>query len=376
MTLSRRISAVKGSKTSRFLPLLQRMRAQGRRVINLSIGEPEYPTPQEVIHATQNALARQQTRYSDVGGLLDLRQALADRFDGMTAENVIVSNGAKQCLYHIFQVICDPQDEVIVPVPCWVSFTEQIRLAGAVPVFVPTRRNQLDLEALAGAITPNTKAVLINSPNNPTGAVYPTEDLARVADLAADHGLYVIADEAYERFVYDGICFPSLFDQEKIRPQLVVVRSFSKHYNMTGFRIGYAVAPLELAAAMLRLQSHVSANVCTFAQHGALAALAMDGALLDRQLADLAQKRDLAYEVISRRFTCEKPAGAFYLFPNIENCLARGKTDEDFAADLLEQTGVAVVPGEAFNGPGHIRICYGVAREELMAALEKIEEVL
>lgn len=376
MKLSDRILAVEGSKTSRFLPLLQRMRAEGRRVINLSIGEPEYPTPNHVIEATQKALDRQQTRYSDVAGLLELRQALARRFDGIETDNVVVSNGAKQCLYHIFQVICDPGDEVLLPVPCWVSFAEQIRLAGAVPVFVPTRGSQLDLDALSAAITPRTKAVLINSPNNPTGAVYPAEDLAQVAELADKHDLYVISDEAYERFVYDGMTFPSLFEYERLRPRLVVIRSFSKHFNMTGFRIGYAVAPAELSAAMLRLQSHVCANVCTFAQFGAIAALEMDKSELDRQLADLSRKRDLAYTIISRYFECDKPGGAFYLFPNIEKYLTRGQTDQDFAAGLLESTGVAVVPGEAFSGPGHIRICYAVPDDELIAALEKIEEVL
>lgn len=372
MRLSTRILAVEGSKTARFLPLLQRMRSKGREVINLAVGEPEYHTSEEVITATQIALSNQLTRYSDVPGILELRQALARQFEGMNAENIIISNGAKQCLYNLFQVICDPLDEVILPIPCWVSFAQQIRLAGALPVLTPTKGNCLDLDAMAAAITPKTKAILINSPNNPTGAVYSTEELTKVADLAEAYDLYVIADEAYQAFVYDGATFPSLFDQKKMRSRLVVIRSFSKQYNMTGFRIGYAAANTEITAAMTRLQSHLCGNVCTFVQHGALAAIAMEKKEQEQQLLDLTHKRELAYEVISRYFKCNKPKGAFYLFPHLEN----GQSDQDFAADLLEKTGVAVVPGEAFFGPGHIRICYAVPEYQLIAALEKIEEVL
>ena len=376
MKLSERIEAVEGSKTSRFLPLLNRMRAQGRTIINLTIGEPEYPTPQTVIEATQAALAGQQTRYSDVAGLMELRQKIAHFFTGANAENVIVSNGAKQSLYMIFQVILNPGDEVILPIPCWVSFAEQIRLSGGVPVFVPTQKSQLDLDAVEAAITPKTKAILVNSPNNPTGAVYSASSLSAVADLARRHSLYVIADEAYERFVYDQPDFPSLYDQAELRSQLIVIRSFSKHYNMTGFRVGYSVAPPEISAAMLRLQSHLCSNVCTFAQYGALTALSMDKTELNRQLEDLYRKRELAYKVISKYFECDKPMGAFYLFPNIEKYLGPGEDDQDFAANLLDRTGVAVVPGSAFYGPGHIRIFYAVPEDQLVAALEKIEEGL
>ena len=228
MKLSTRVLSIEGSKTARFLPLLQQMRSEGKKIINLAVGEPEYPTSNEVITATQKALSNQKTRYSDVAGLLELRKTLARRFDGMTAENIIISNGAKQCLYNIFQVICNPLDEVILPVPCWVSFAEQIRLAEAVPVFVPMQGGCLDLDAIASAITPKTKAILINSPNNPTGAVYSTEELSRIAELADTHDLFVIADEAYQSFIYDGIKFPSLFDQKEIRSRLIIIRSFSK----------------------------------------------------------------------------------------------------------------------------------------------------
>jgi aspartate aminotransferase len=376
MKPSTRILSIEGSKTARFLPLLQQMRSEGKKIINLAVGEPEYPTSTEVIAATRKALSNQKTRYGDVAGLLELRKTLARRFDGMTVENIIISNGAKQCLYNIFQVICNPLDEVILPVPCWVSFAEQIRLAGAVPVFVPVQGSCLDLDAIASAITPKTKAILINSPNNPTGAVYLAEELSRIAELADTHDLFVVADEAYQSFIYDGITFPSLFDQKEIRSRLIIIRSFSKQYNMTGFRIGYAVANAKITAAMIRLQSHLCGNVCTFAQHGAFKAATMDRSEQDHQLVDLTHKRDLAYEVISRHFKCDKPKGAFYLFPYLGAHLAKGQSDQDFAAHLLERTGVAVVPGEAFFHPGYIRICYAVPEDQLISALKKIEEVL
>jgi aspartate aminotransferase len=376
MKLSTRALSIEGSKTARFLPLLQQMRSEGKKVINLAVGEPEYPTSSGVIVATQRALSHQETRYSDVPGLLELRKALARRFDGMTFENVIISNGAKQCLYTIFQVICDPLDEVILPVPCWVSFTEQIRLTGAVPIFVPMQGSCLDLDAIASAITPKTKAILVNSPHNPTGAVYSMEELDHIAGLAHRHDLFVIADEAYQSFIYDGITFPSLFDQKKIRSRLITVRSFSKQYNMTGFRIGYAVANKKITTAMIRLQSHLCGNVCTFVQYGAIAATAMNRTEQDHQLTDLTHKRNLAYEAISRHFKCDKPKGAFYLFPYLGTHLAKGQSDQDFAAHLLKQTGVAVVPGEAFFFPGYIRICYAVPENQLVLALKKIEEVL
>jgi aspartate aminotransferase len=376
MNLSKRIQSIEGSKTARFIPLIADLRRQGRSVISLAIGEPEFDTPQAVIEATKKALDRQETRYGEMAGLADLRAALAGRFDGCQAENIVVFNGSKQALYAIFQAICDPGAEVIIPIPCWVSFAEQVRLAGGKPVFVPTRDHQLDVAAIAAAVTADTRAILINSPNNPTGAVYPREDLARIARLAADNDLYLIADEAYDFFVYDNRPCPSLFDEAAARERLIVTRSFSKHYSMTGFRVGYAVAPKVVAAAMVRLQSHLTGNVCTFAQHGALAALGMDEELLIRRRADLQRKRDLAFDQISALFPCIRPQGAFYLFPDISTHLQKGETSGDFAARLLEKAGVAVVPGEDFGMDGHVRICFAAPEDQLTEAFKRIREVL
>ena len=377
MKLSDRIQSIESSKTARFIPLLEALKRQGRPVISLAIGEPADDTPSPVIDATQRALARQETRYSDMAGLMDLRAALAGRFEGCEPDNIVIFNGSKQALYTIFQCICDPGDQVIIPLPCWVSFAEQVKLAGGDPVFVRTNTDhQLDLDGIEAAVGARTRAILINSPNNPTGAVYPRPALERIARIAVENDLLVIADEAYDFFVYDNRSCFSPYQLEAVRSRLVLTRSFSKHYAMTGFRVGYAVAPTTLAAAMVRLQSHQTGNVCTFAQHGAVAALAMDDELLVRRRADLKRKRDLSFEQVSAMFPCIRPQGAFYLFPDISAHLQRGETSGDFAARILEKTGVAVVPGEDFGKDGHVRICFAAPDDQLVEAFQRIREVL
>jgi aspartate aminotransferase len=340
------------------------------------VGEPEHGTPLPVVDATKQALDDGKTRYSPVQGIKALKSRLSEQFEGYGEENIIVSNGSKQSLYTIFQAICNPLDEVIVPRPYWVSFSEQVKLASAVPVFVDTRAHQLDCKAVSEAITARTRAVIINSPNNPTGAVYPFETLRKIADMAVSHDLLIISDEAYYAFVYDDGIRDSFFCMQDIRDRLIVVRSFSKTYGMTGFRVGYVAAPTEIITALGRLQSHLTGNVCTFAQEGALAALSLDPLLIEENCAQLKKKRDLAYELAVRQFDCIKPAGGFYLFADVSRHLKKGRTSEDFATHLLEKADVAVVPGEAFGMGGHIRISYAVPEKELIAGFERIASVL
>jgi aspartate aminotransferase len=376
LKLSARVQNIEGSKTARFIPLLEQMRQAGRSVISLAIGEPAVDTPLAVIEATAKALQQQKTRYSEIAGLKELRAALATRFENCGPENIAIFNGSKQALYAAFQTLCNPGDQVIIPLPCWVSFPEQVRLAGGEPVFVPTVDHQLDIEAIGASVNGRTRAILINSPNNPTGAVYPRRDLEKIARLAAENDLYIVADEAYSYFVYDNLSYASVYDLEAIRDRLIVTRSFSKHYAMTGFRVGYAAAPKETAAAMVRLHSHLTGNVCTFAQYGALAALDMDEQLLARGRADLQRKRDLAFDRARELFPCIRPQGAFYLFPDISVHLRKGENSGDFAARILEAAGVAVVPGEDFGMDGHVRVCFAAPAEQLTEAFKRIREVL
>lgn len=374
---STRLGAVSESKTTRIFGLAQELRRQGRDIISLAVGEPDFATPAPIVAATQNALAGGCTRYGPVPGEPELRERLALGFEGCQADNIILTNGAKQALFSTFQAICDTGDEVIIPKPCWVSFTEQVKLAGAVPVLVDTDGDfQIDPGKIRQAVTPRSRAILINSPNNPTGAVYPRDRLAETCRLAARHGLWVISDEAYHAYTFDGRTFAATKDLAEEPQRVITIRSFSKHYNMTGFRIGYAVAAPGLIRQMIRLQSHTTGNVCTFAQHGALAALEMDQAVVAERRAALQRRRDLALGLTRELFPCVEGRGAFYLFPDVRQRLRKGETSEDLAARLLNEAGVALVPGEAFHGPGHLRISFGIAEEALYRAFEKIKEAL
>ncbi|MCK5203863.1 MAG: pyridoxal phosphate-dependent aminotransferase, partial [Desulfobacterales bacterium] len=356
--------------------LIQQLRQEGRKIIDLAVGEPQFDTPAAVIDATKNALDAQKTRYSPVNGLSELRTRLAAQFSGYDIENILITNGSKQALFMIFQVICDSSDEVIIPTPFWVSFVEQVKLAGGKPVPVATKDHQLNCEAIEAAVTPRTKAILINSPNNPSGAVYPMADLQKIARLADDHNLLIVADEAYNAFVYDGYVHASILDIESARNRVIVTRSFSKSYSMTGFRIGYVAAPGQIIAALSKIQSHLTGNVCTFAQYGALAALSLGGHLLSARQSELQQKRDLAFQYVSKLFDCIKPQGAFYLFPDVSTVLKNDETSEALAGRILKQAGVAVVAGEAFGMAKHLRISFAVSEENLKNGLEQIAEVL
>ena len=376
MKLSDKIESIEGSKTVAFTALIQQLRQQGREIIDLAVGEPQFDTPAPVIEATKDALDAQKTRYSPANGLPGLRKQLAAKFSGYDIDNILITNGSKQALFMIFQVICDPADEVIIPVPYWVSFIEQVKLAGGRPVPVTTKNNQLDCEAIEAAVTPRTKAILINSPNNPSGTVYPVADLQKIARLADDHDLFMVADEAYNAFVYDGSVHASLFDIETARNRVIVTRSFSKSYSMTGFRIGYIAASGQIIAALSKIQSHLSGNVCTFAQYGAQAALSLHDHLLSARHTELQQKRDMAFQIVSTLFDCIKPQGAFYLFPDVSAVLKSNQTSEALARRILKQAGVAVVAGEAFGLAKHLRISYAVSEENLKNGLKRITEVL
>ena len=376
MKLSERIRRVEASKTVRFTSLIDTLRREGKEVINFAVGEPEYETPAEIVRATKEALNAGATRYGPVSGWPELRTALARPFDGYNADNLLIANGSKQCLYAFFQIICNPGDEVIIPSPYWVSFSQQVILAGGRPVLVETRNHQLDCDAIEQAITPRTVAILVNSPNNPTGAVYPRSDLEFIARLALKYDLCIISDEAYDFFIYDGLAHESFLAFEEIRDRLVVTKSFSKSYSMTGFRLGYMVAPREIIRALAKLQSHSTGNVCTFAQHGALAALSLDHGIIGKWRAELERKRDMAYGHTSELFECVRPQGAFYLFPDVSQHLRKGETAEDFSAYLLENAGVAVVPGEAFGMANHVRISYAVPEDLLSKGFKRISEAL
>jgi len=376
MYISEKIVNMIPSGTVAFTVLIQELRDAGRDVIDLAVGEPDFAVDLPVINATHQALDNGVTRYGPVAGIPALRNNLAAEFEGYSAQNIIVTNGAKQGLFEIFQVICDDGREVIIPTPCWVSFEHQVNLAGGVPVLIPTKQHQLDIDAIAQAVTDRTVAILVNSPNNPTGAVYGSDDLKRIAEICRKNDLWLISDEAYASFSYGKKSVLSPFVFPDIRPQLIVVRSFSKTYAMTGFRVGYVAAPEEMIARLTTIQGHLTGNVCSFAQHGALSAADIPPVKLEQRRQQYQARRDLAMNLCRDMFEVIEPDGAFYLFPNINRHQERFKDGLELSRYLLETANVAVVPGEFFGAPGHIRISFATSADRLTQGLKRIKDVL
>ncbi len=381
MRLSSRTASVAESATLRLSAAAARLRAGGRDVLGLLEGEPDLPVPAPVREATRRALARGETRYSDAAGLPELRTLISRKLkarNGVIAapEDILVANGAKQALYDALQTVCGPGDEVLIPSPYWVTFPESVRLAGAKPVFVATRAHQLDLDAVARALTRRTRAIIINSPNNPTGAVYPEEALRALARLAAARDFLIISDEAYEDFVYDGAAHLSVAALGAAK-RTITVQTFSKSFSMTGFRVGFMAAPSGIARAARRLHGHVTGNVCTFAQRGAIAALGLGRAELDRRRAVYTQRRDLAYSLASRSFDCVKPRGGLFVFADARRHLGGPiNNTEALAERLLHKAGVSVVPGSACGMEGFLRLSFTSPEPVLREAFARIEAAL
>lgn len=381
MIFADRISNVEESATLRFTPLLEKLRKEGKEVIDFAVGELEFETPEEIAEATKKALDERKTKYANVSGINELRTEICNYLKNENLEyykdNILITNGSKQSLYNIFQVLCNKGDEVIIPVPYWVSFSEQVKLAEAKPVFVKTKEHQLDVGKIKENISKKTRAIIINSPNNPSGAVYNKDDLKDVVDLALDNNFFIVSDEAYDMLLYDGLKNFSLATLNNAKEITIVVKSFSKPFSMTGFRIGYVAAEKEIVNKMKTLQSHSSGNVSTFSQYGALAALKMDKVIIKERIKEMERRRNLAYELAAKLFDCIKPQGAFYLFPNVEkNLNDEIKTADELVSLFLEKANVAVVPGREFGMENNIRISYAISQEKIKKGFEQMEKVL
>jgi len=383
MKVSQRLLEISESSTTQLMGLVQQLKAQGQKIISFNAGEPDFNSPEPILAATIAAIQAGKTKYGAVPGEPAVRAAIAHKLqqeNGIPAqaENILIANGSKQILYMLFQALCNPGDEVIVLKPYWVTFPEGIRLAGGVPVFVDTLDHQPDLEAIRAAITPQTKAILINSPNNPTGAVYSREALLEIGKLALEKQIYVISDEAYEGLTYDGARHISLASLDPAFADWVITtQTFSKSYCMTGFRVGYLVAAAPLVKLINGMHSHLTGNVCTFAQYGALAALEMDPAIMQEMQAVFQRRFDLAYPLCSELFDCVRPEGAFYLFPDVSRYLGERFADDDaLAAYLLKEAHVAVVPGSAFGAPGHLRISFSTGEADIAEGFARIKQAL
>ena len=391
---SQRVQGLSASVTLAITAKAKELRAQGIDVIGFGAGEPDFPTPAHIVEAAQRACADPTNhRYTPAGGQPALREAIAARTSersglSCSAGQVIVANGGKHALFQAFQALIDPGDEVLLPAPYWVSYPEQIALAGGQVVVLPTTAEQgwrVTVEQLEQALTPRTKVLCFTSPNNPTGAVYPPEDVEAIGRWALERGLWVITDEIYEQLVYGSarhVSMPVVVPE--LAERCVVVSGVAKTYAMTGWRVGWSIAPQAVTSAISKLQSHATSNVANVSQAAALAALEGPQDFVAQLRATYDRRRLATYERLSAipGVSCPLPEGAFYVFPSLQGALGRtydGRevhTSLELCEFLLEHANVALVPGEGFGAPGSARLSYALSDEDLERGLERIASAL
>jgi len=371
----------------------KKMVADGLDVVNFGVGEPDFDTPDHIKQAAIEAINKGMTKYTPVAGTDRLRAAIVKKFkeeNGLEYQpsQIVVSSGGKHSLYNAFQVLCQKGDEVILPAPYWVSHLEQIKLSGGVPIIVQTKASngfKLVPEELESVLTRRTKVILLNSPSNPTGAVYTREELAALGEILARQGVAIISDEIYEKLLYDGAEHVSIASlSPALKDLTVVINGVSKSYAMTGWRIGYAAAPQAVAKAMADLQSHSTSNPTSIAQAASVAALEGPQDELYKMVIEFNSRRDYMLERINSipGLSCAKPSGAFYLFPDMSGYIGKrynGKKVQgsgDLAAILLEDANVAMVPGIAFGDDHCFRLSYATSMERIVEGINRIEKLL
>ena len=387
MRLAKRVGRLSPSPTMAVSEEAKRLRSEGRKVVDFSIGEPDFNTPDNIKGRGHRAIDENFTRYTSAPGIQDLREAVVDKYRHQygvdySVPEVVVSCGAKHTLFNLAFVLFEEGDEVLLPVPYWVTFPEQFKMVGAVPVEVMTREEDdfvLKASALEAKVTPRTRAMVVNTPNNPTGAVIPAEEMDRIVDLALDRELMIIFDECYEFFVFDGNKHTSLAQYaDRAKHVSLLVNTASKTYAMTGWRIGYLVAPREIAKSVSNVQSH-SANPASVSQKAALESILGNQDSVPQMIAEYERRRRFVVERLNGMagLSCANPGGAFYAFPNISSYFGSEVRDSvEFSTWLLRQSGVAVVPGSAFGMEGHVRISFATSMENLVTGMDLMEDAL
>ncbi len=388
MKLAQRITSIKPSATLTINTKAQELRAAGREIVSLAVGEPDFSTPAHICDAARKALDEGFTRYTPVPGIPELRTAVSGYFRDFygvesAMENVVVTNGGKQSLYNFFQVLLDPGDEVIIPAPYWVSYPAMVQLAGGVSVFVATEPENdflVNVEQLEAARTPRTRCLIMNTPSNPTGCHYSQEQLDAIAAWAVDKGVFVISDEIYDQLVYAPAGPASLAPWWQRHPEsFAVVNGLAKSFAMTGWRVGYTLAHADLVKAMTKIQGQSTSNICSIAQKAALAALTGGWECLTPMREAFVRRRDLALARVRAwgDVVCPEPAGAFYLFPQVDAFFTPEVPDSTALCSLLlEKAGVALVPGAAFGDDRCFRISYALDDETLARCLDRVGQVL
>lgn len=392
VTVSQLIQALEPSATLAMAAKARELKAAGRTIYDLSLGEPDFATPEHICEAAVDAMRKGYTHYTVASGIPELKRAVVKQYHERYGleyppENVVISNGAKHSIHNVFACLLDPGDEMIIPAPYWVSYAELVKLTGAVPVIVNTPQSngfKLTADALRAAITPKSKALLLCSPSNPTGTLYSREELQALADVVLDTDLVVVADEIYDRLVYTGepyAGFPTV--RPGLQERTVVVNGVSKTYAMTGWRIGWAIAPNKaFAKAMGDLQSQETSNPCSISQYAALAAIQGPQDCVEKMRQEFDRRRRYVASRLAAipGLSCTQMEGAFYAFVDISQNLGKTyggiRVDDDtrWCLELLGQKGVAAVMGSAFGAPGYVRFSFATSMENLAAAMDAIEE--
>ncbi|KOP83210.1 pyridoxal phosphate-dependent aminotransferase [Cytobacillus solani] len=385
--LAQRVKTLTPSSTLAITAKAKELKAQGFDVIGLGAGEPDFNTPQHIIDAAIQSMNEGHTKYTPSAGLPALKKEIVNKFaqdQGITYDpsEIIVTNGAKHALYTLFQAFLNEGDEVIIPTPYWVSYPEQVKLAGGLPVYIEGKEEndyKITPEQLTSAISKKTKAVIINSPSNPTGMLYSQSELEAIGEVCLKHEVLIISDEIYEKLVYGNNRHVSIAGlSPELKEQTIIINGVSKSHSMTGWRIGYAAGNKELIKAMTNLASHSTSNPTTTAQYGSIAAYAGSQKMLQEMREAFEHRLNTIYEklIAIPGFTCLKPQGAFYLFPNVSKaCELTGFANvDDFSQALLEEAMVAVIPGSGFGAPNNIRLSYATSLELLEEAVRRMHE--
>jgi aspartate aminotransferase len=388
MKLAERISRISVSKTMAVMEAAIKLRDQGIDVVDFGPGEPDFPTPENIKAAAKRALDENFTKYTAIGGIKELKKAIIEKHarefgSKYDMSECVVNMGGKHALFNIFAAVVEEGDDVIIPTPYWVTFGDIARYVNANPIFLATKESdgfRLTAQALERALTPKTRMVVVNSPNNPSGAVLDDDEFGRIAELCAKKDVLLLSDECYSHFLYDGRKPFSIASRTDLKRHIIIAGSVSKTYAMTGWRIGYILAVPEIIGATVKLQSHSTSNPASISQRAALEALTGPQESVGVMLAEYARRRQFVLERLRAipGVKCAEPGGAFYAYPNISAAFGRSgiKDSVDFSARLLEKSYVAVTPGEAFGTNDHVRMSYATSMEQLDKGLKRIHEFM
>jgi aspartate aminotransferase len=382
-----RISTISVSSTLKVSADADRLRREGVDVVDFGAGEPDFPTPENIKHAAIDAIAANFTKYTNAGGTPELREAICQRHrtdfgTNYAPSECMVTVGGKHAIFNLIQALVNPGDEVVIPVPYWVTYKDVVNYAGGTCVFVPTDESD-GFEVTAGmierALTSKTKLIIINSPNNPSGSVLSQQEFRKIFALTSKRDIFLLTDECYCQFVYDGTPY-SIAAESGAKETVVVAGSLSKTYAMTGWRIGFALAPAPIIGAMMKLQSHSTSNPTSIAQKAAVEAMRGSQESVPRMLEEYRRRRDFVVDRLRQipEVTIATPKGAFYAYPNVSVAFGSGrvKNSLDFSSELLSKAHVAVVPGEAFGTNDHVRISYATSMHELERGLDRLHRFI